>query len=83
MRSFRSQQARIDGIVTELQPLIAELRKELVAEEGVLASVRPESDDFLIRAGLCGSRIGVLSTQIALAKSKLRYDVHAALSVEQ
>ena len=77
------QQFKIDEVVSQIHPLIVELKMELKEKQQALIMLQPGDIGFITRTGRLSNDIGTLATQLALTSSKLKTDVYAILSSKQ
>ncbi len=78
-----TQQVAIDQVVSQIQPLIVELRVELEDKQRALVALQPGDNGFLIKTGRISNDIGTLATQLALTSNKLKTDIYGILSTGQ
>lgn len=78
-----TQQVAVDQVVSQIQPLIVQLRLELKEKQQALVALQPGDNGFLNETGRISNDIGTLATQLALTSNKLKTDIYGILSKGQ
>ncbi len=78
-----SQRLAVDQAVSRLQPLIVQLRKEVVEKQQSLVALHPGSERFHYDTRRLSKDVGTLATRLVLASCMLKSEIHAILTAEQ